>query len=692
MALATGIVSTLRTSDPPSVLLISIDTLRADHVGVYGASGAETPHMDALGTSGVVFEQAFAPVPLTLPSHASLLTGLEPPRHGVRHNGLFRLGTVETLAGRLAAEGYRTGAFVGSMVLAAETGLAQGFDTYDDTMSRQAFSAGVFLERSAREVTDAALHWLAEVEGPRFLWVHYYDPHQEHRAPPEIAARFPERPYDAEIAYVDRELGRLVEAFRRSTGKAPALVIVTADHGESLGEHGESTHGYTLHDGVLRVPLIVSGGSVPAGRRVRQLVGLTDVAPTLLGLLGLSPMHDVDGRDRTGAWGPDSVSVEAAPRAIYAETLATRIDHGWAPLYSARSPSWRYVLAPRPELYATEVGAEPSLDLLDGERGAVSPALVRVQAEHEQAIRGVLASGIAGERRELDEETRSALSALGYAVPAQPVAETGLDPKDGMVTLARYAEALRAFVERRYDTAQRLLEEVIAASPASADAHSMLSRALIHRGALDRALVHARTATGLVPGSARYLALLGMLELQLGNPAAAVASFERARVHDPNVAELQVGLMWLAARDGRLAKATRHEARAGALGAGRWEIQQWIGMLWLSLDRLAEARAAFLRAADLAPEEQQPQADLALLWVRLGEDERAREALARAGSASRTLAFRNRLAIAHAAGGHPDRAVAIFEDLLREAPDYAPARNNLASLQRALEAQGDRGS
>ena len=689
VGLVAGVATTRRAPEQPSVLLVSIDTLRADHVGVYGASSAETPHLDALGASGVVFEQAFAPVPLTLPSHTSLLTGLLPPRHGVRHNGLFRVGEVETLAARLSAEGYRTGAFVASMVLASQTGLARGFDTYDDTMSRQAFSAGVFLERSAREVTDAALRWLEAVEGKHFIWVHYYDPHQEHRAPAEIAARFPERPYDAEIAYVDRELGRLVEAFRRSAGRTTPLVIVTADHGESLGEHGESTHGYTLHDGVLRVPLIVSGATVPAGRRIRQLASLTDVAPTLLAILGLGPLRDVDGRDLTGAWASDPVPEASAPREIYAETLATRIDHGWAPLYSSRSPDWRYVRAPRPELYAHDVGADASVNLLEAEPGQASDALVQVVAEHDRAIRNVLATEIAGERHELDEETRGALVALGYAVPARTVAESGLDPKDGMVTLALYTEAVRSFAQLRYDTAQRLFEEVLAASPASADAHSMLSRTLIHRGELDRALFHARTATALVPGSARYLALLGMLELQLGNPNAAEASFERAAVHDSNVAELQVGLMWLAARAGRLAKAERHEARAGELGAGRWEIQQWIGTLWISLDRLAEAHAAFQRAAELAPEQQQPQADLALLWVRMGEDERAREALQRAGAASQTLAFRNRLAIAHVAGGDAERAIAIFEGVLRETPDYTPARNNLVSLRRALESRND---
>lgn len=687
VVLALGVVRARRASERPSVLLVSIDTLRADHVGAYGAAHAQTPGIDALAESGVLFEQAFAPVPLTLPSHATLLTGLEPPRHGVRHNGIHRLGEVDTLAQRLAGAGYRTGAFVGSFVLSAGTGLSRGFARYDDTMSRQSFSQGVFLERSAEEVTEAALRWLREAEGPTFAWVHYYDPHLEHRAPAEFSERFPERPYDAEIAYVDQQLGRLVEAFRRRFGEERALVVVTADHGESRGEHGEQTHGYTLHDGVLRVPLLVSGGAAPAGRRIGEVVGVVDVAPTILSLLGLPPLREADGRDLAALWAETAAGVASDERKIYAETLATRLDHGWAPLYSARSEAWRYVRAPRPELYASGSPAAEPENLLDPGRGRVSDASDRARAEHERAIDAVLARGIESPRQEIDATTRGALEALGYAVSDAPVAETGLDPKDGMVLLERYNEALQAFAERRYGAARAELEAVLEASPASADAHSMLSRVLSLQGQLEAARVHARRASGLVPGSARYLALLGMLELQMGAADAAAASFERARLRDDEIAELQVGLLWLAARDGRSSEARTHEARAVELGAGRWEIQQWIGTIWVSLGNLDRAQRAFERAAELAPDEPQPRADLALLWVRRGDDERAREALAQAGPAATTPAFRNRLAIAHAQSGHPDRAIVVFEDLLREAPDYAPARNNLASLRRALEAR-----
>jgi arylsulfatase A-like enzyme len=242
-------------SGRPSVLLVTIDTLRADHVGVYGAVQAETPRLDALAAAGTRFENAIASTPLTLPSHASLLTGLDPPRHGVRHNGVYRLdGEIETLAERFRAAGYATGAVTGAVVLARRYGLDQGFQSYDDGTSSRRSGAGGFLERRAAEVTERALAWLAQATRPFFLWVHYYDPHHDYRPPQPFAERFSASPYDGEIAYVDTQLGRLLDGLEPGGSHRETLILVTSDHGESLGEHGESTHAYTLYDAVLRVP------------------------------------------------------------------------------------------------------------------------------------------------------------------------------------------------------------------------------------------------------------------------------------------------------------------------------------------------------------------------------------------------------------------------------------------------------
>ncbi|MCG8588199.1 MAG: sulfatase, partial [Proteobacteria bacterium] len=234
-------------SPKPNVLFVTIDTLRADHVGVYGADFAATPALDALAARGARFERAFAVTPLTLPSHATLFTGQLPPRHGVRHNGLFQLPEAsETLAERFRAAGYRTGAVVGAVVLQAEYGLAQGFQHYDDDAESRYAAAGAYLERSAGEVTERSLQWLEAADGPFFLWVHYYDPHANYAPPAAYGERFPDRPYDGEIAYVDDQLARLLDRLEARGQLSRTVVSVTSDHGESLGEHGEPNHGYGL--------------------------------------------------------------------------------------------------------------------------------------------------------------------------------------------------------------------------------------------------------------------------------------------------------------------------------------------------------------------------------------------------------------------------------------------------------------
>ena len=253
-------LATALDPERPSLLLVSIDTLRADHVGVYGAVDARTPVIDRLAAEGTRFTTAIASAPLTLPSHASILTGLYPPHHGVRYNGISRLlPSFDTLTERLRDAGYATGAVVGSAVLAGKYGLDQGFDHYDDdTRSR-----GDPAERPASEVTDGALAWLEHAERPFFLWVHYYDPHERYAPPAPFADRFAGRPYDGEVAYVDAELGRLFDSLAARGELDEALIVVTSDHGESLGEHAELTHSYSLYDAVLAVPLVFRGPGVP---------------------------------------------------------------------------------------------------------------------------------------------------------------------------------------------------------------------------------------------------------------------------------------------------------------------------------------------------------------------------------------------------------------------------------------------
>ena len=341
----------------PNLLLVTLDTVRADHLGCYGDREAVTPWLDRLAGEGLRFADAASTVPLTLPSHTSLLSGLLPPHHGLRNNGLGALpaGTA-TLATLLVAQGYRTGAFIGAFVLDHRFGLARGFEVYDDEIPRDP-KAGVSLEaeRPGSEVVDRALAWLEHPAGedrrPFFLWVHLYDAHAPYVPPPAWGARHPGRPYDAEISAVDEQVGRLLTALDRRGLARTTVVAVAADHGEGLGEHGELTHGLLLYEPTLRVPLVLRAPGRLAPRVVRTPVSLVDLAPTLAGLLGrtfpATPDQPLDGRNLAPALLQGG---EPAAGDLYAETRYPAI-FGWSPLAALRRRDLKYIASPSPELY-----------------------------------------------------------------------------------------------------------------------------------------------------------------------------------------------------------------------------------------------------------------------------------------------------------------------------------------------------
>ncbi|MEM6456594.1 MAG: sulfatase, partial [Acidobacteriota bacterium] len=305
LAAAAGLVALGCAPAPPpawNVLIVTFDTTRADHLGAYGHRGARTPVVDGLAADGVLFEHTYATVPITLPSHTTIMTGKVPLTHGVRDNGLFTVGAEqETLAEILGARGYRTAAAIGAFPLTAQFGLDQGFELYDDHVSadfedlygdRVVPKAELFFdERKAARVNEAALPWLEEnADAPFFLWLHYFDPHYPHDPPPPYDQLFAHEPYDGEIAYADESLGVMLDHLERLGVRDRTLVVFTADHGEGRGEHNESTHSMLVYNSTMRVPLIVAvPGGQPAGRRVDERVSTVDILPTVLDLLGIAP-------------------------------------------------------------------------------------------------------------------------------------------------------------------------------------------------------------------------------------------------------------------------------------------------------------------------------------------------------------------------------------------------------------------
>jgi len=505
-----------------NVLLVTLDTVRADALGCYGDAKARTPVLDRLARTGVRFERALAPAPITLPSHATLMTGLDPLSHGVRNNGTFRLAAEHlTLAERLTAQGYATGAVVSAFVLDARFGVDQGFATYDDELHLDSAAPreGMFRERRANKVTDRAREWLTAHERtspgkPFFLWTHYFDAHYPYEAPPQFlppgVSNDPAQPYSAErvraqylaeVAFVDAELGRLLDALGPER-LARTLVVVTADHGESLGAHGEHTHSRLIYDGVMRVPLIVSSPALfPTPLHVTtRVVGLVDVAPTLLELLGIAPgAARFDGRSLFDAT-PDP------ERAIYGESLVTYYNHGWAPLHSLTRLEDKVIRAPRPEHYDLKRDPLERDNLMMKSPARGQPLLARLEKLTGRDAAPVESGLGAADAREL--------AALGYTRSAAQPGAAKADPKDAIVTWAMLTNAQVASAAGRHDEALREIRKVLAQHPGDAFAWESEYAVQNRRGAFEEARAALEHVIELNPSAEVYVRM-AWLQLQL---------------------------------------------------------------------------------------------------------------------------------------------------------------------------------
>lgn len=532
-------------------LLVTLDTTRADHIGCYGASRAKTPHLDALAARGLQFAQAMSTVPLTTPAHASVLTGKYPPTHGVRNNGEQPLAALhQTLAELLREHGYRTGAFVSSFVLDRRFGLDQGFDTYDDhveqTLAPDSF--GVHNERRGDATADAAMAWLAQADSSRpfFAWVHFYDAH-EHYAPPQPwAEEFRGREYAGEIAFVDAQLGRLFEALERQGQLQRTLIAVVADHGESLGEHGERSHGRTIYDAAMRVPFVLAipGSSPPGGRVANDVVSLVDLAPTLLEALGLPVPAGLDGI------GLLSTPIDPS-RGVYIESLMPLLNNGWAPLLGWRTATHKYIDAPRPEFF--DLSKDPF------ELNERSAQKLPEQARLASAL-GVRTAAwpkpldIVARTRDFDPQTQAALTALGYTSSASPDGSIGvLDPKDMLPTWSMVEEASRLCAQARGEQAGRklaealaLIELVLKRSPRDRAALEQKARIYTAQGRLEDASKALREYLSIQP-SADAFVFLAELALARGKPEEVEALVAGATALEPahGGARIALGKLYL---------------------------------------------------------------------------------------------------------------------------------------------------
>ena len=530
---------------PTNLLIVTIDTLRADRLGAYGYGLAHTPHLDRLATEGVTFLDAVSAAPITLPSHSTIFTGLFPPAHGVRDNGSYALGPeATTLAEVLQRRGFRTQAFVPALVLARRYGLDQGFDGYDDDLYAEDQPA-MFLIRDRPAATTATLaeKWLAtwNAESPRkpfFLWVHLFDPHQPY-TPPRRFRTITANPYDAEIAAADDGVGTILEKLRALGELDRTLVIVTADHGESLGEHGEKTHGIFIYDATVRVPLLVRFPALfSPGTRNALPVRSADLFPSALDALGLPAPADLDGSSFLPELGGSARAsrAESGPpaRPQYSESLLSEAGFGMAPLFGVRTGGKKLIRAPRPELYA--------LDSDPRELDNLFTAQSRDAAQLDRRLTDLLTTStrkaLPATANPMDRETEEMLAALGYLAPqSERTAQRGIDPKDGL-PLHNLLEDARHFCQQeKWNEARAKLEELLRLSPENSSAEATLAMVFTRLLDLESARDHYLRSLALFPQQSRIYVALGRLDLVEGLLEAAEKNFHRALEQTPGFVE-----------------------------------------------------------------------------------------------------------------------------------------------------------
>ncbi len=624
-----------------NLLLVTFDTTRPDRIGCYGNDAIGTPSLDSLAAAGVLFSNAIAPAPITLPSHASMMTGLYPLHHGARTNGTSRLTDEHvTLAEILSDQGYATAAVVSAVVLGGQFGIDQGFALFEDEMDdRDPARLLLMPQRSADRTTARARAWLrGAAQGRFFLWVHYFDPHFPYEPPQEyLGGR--RHPYDGEIAFADAQLGSLLQLVEELGLSDRTLVVAAGDHGESLGQHGEPTHAALVYGATMHVPLLMRCGSrLGGGVHVDRTVSLVDLMPTVLSLLGIAAPGGIDGIDLTRP-PPDD-------RPVYVETLEVLSSMGWAPQLGVHHGTLKYILGARPELYDLAVDPFEQRDLAADRPVGAGAMRRRLTALYGENLEGATARAI----HQPSAETLASLQALGYLGGAGaeiPAPELRPDPKEMLPLVVRMYSAIAQYREAGADAVIASLEQLVAEHPDFVGGHSYLADFYAARGDLGLAEKAYARCVELRPGDALAMQGLAFVRLKQGHVEEAMVLYGRVFEQIPDYF------------------------------AGMNEL----GRTLLSQGEYAAAAGVIADALELRPDDRRLPDQLATALVAIGRRREAIDLLAPYLSAEQSLpAIRNALAGLLVEEARYGDAVAVLEEGIAREPDQLELINNLALL------------
>jgi arylsulfatase A-like enzyme/Flp pilus assembly protein TadD len=615
-----------------NLLLITLDTTRADRLGCYGYARARTRHLDRLAAEGVRFEYALSPAPITLPAHASIFTGLYPPGHGVRNNGNFYLADrFETLATVLRGKGYRTAAFVSSFILDRRYGLARGFETYDDAMQgAQPEVIALEAERRGDRTALVLSQWLegraAAPAAPFFAWLHLYDPHEPYRPPQPFRGMFAGAEYDGEIAFDDAIVASILDKLEKLGLRERTLIAVIGDHGESLGDHGEETHSMFVYESAIRVPLLLwRPGLVPAGVVVQEPVRAIDLAPTVLDLLGAPALPHIDGRSLVAVLKGNG---SGSPPPAYAETYLPQFYMNWAPLRAIRDQRFKLIDAPKPELYDLKTDPGEVRNLY-----ADQPETARALRRGLEAVTGggEGAMSVGG----LDREAMEKLAALGYVgagaesapvAPGQPRA----DPKDVIAVFNRLRRANTAVRDRRFAEALPVVRQVLADDPRNAFARVVMGSAHMGMEQYPEAIQWFRKYLELVPTSAYAHHWLAVCYLKMGDRDNALREAAAALAIDPRFTDARIIRGGVLATRGDYAGAIEELRTAVTTDPAKPMLRLDLAKVLGEAGHTAEAEAEYRALLGLKPDDPTALIGLGVLQAKTGATEEAARSLRRA--------------------------------------------------------------
>lgn len=638
-----AVPTSIGTFPGASVVMVTLDTTRADKLGCYGATSGLTPFLDELATRSVVFEQAQTVAPVTLPAHTSMMTGLYPIKHTVRNNGMFVVpDSVETLAEVFSERGYATGAFVSAQVLVKQYGLAQGFDVYDDDLSQgKKVGRGLVPSRRGSITLQAALSWLETVppEQPVFLWLHLYDPHQPYDPPPEFRNRFPGDPYGAEIAFADEIVKDLVGNLRESGRLDDTVLTVLGDHGEGLGEHGERTHGILLHQATIHVPWILNTPAMTRPTRFHDPVSTVDLAPLLTALVGVEPPN-ADRLDGVVPFGSGRRGGDSDP--IYFESMLPLYQYGWSTLRGVRIGDWDLISGAYNQVFNLKSDPRELANVADTES---------LELEHLNAKLGEFVAAdtdlSADAARELPPSEREALQALGYLATTAPPRRSPPDPRDLIGAHVRVENAQNLLAAGLSSEALGEIDKMLKQDPENIAALNLRARIYLSIGDLDQAEEAYR----------------GVLELDSANSDAfsGLCQVELARGNHEKVIEL--------ARLGRHSRSP----------FGVFDALEARSLIALGRKDEAEALVAKKLAED--PEDPDLLAVRALLYAGQGKVAEAEADLRKAIEVEPFhWSARSQLGNLLRANGRPDEAVAVYQQLLHIQPDDPGTLSSIGSI------------